>query len=244
LKVASDLTEIPVAKLQTELTSVLPSAPLSEVVAVLRQKNAYEVFILEDSKVYMISIRDIIRTRNIHSRKISSLAVRIPTLTRENNVAEAAKLMREYRVRALPIAHGSEVIGEITALSICQALSSSGRLNFLISRIMTDKPTAISVEDRLGKAKAVINRRNIDHLPVLDGSRVVGILTSQRILDSMVPPEKPRRRSRTPEARRLNRLSVKGLMENPFICDVRDEASSVLGQLLDGKKAGALIAFN
>jgi hypothetical protein len=63
--------------------------------------------------------------------------------------------MTEYRVRALPIADDGEVIGEITALSICKALNSTGKSDLTIDKVMTSHPVSVSVDDRLAKAKAL-----------------------------------------------------------------------------------------
>lgn len=76
-------------------------------------------------------------------------------LTPETLVPEAATIMTEYRVRALPIADDGEVIGEITALSICKALNSTGKSDLTIDKVMTSHPVSVSVDDRLAKAKAL-----------------------------------------------------------------------------------------
>lgn len=242
MEIAPDLLKTEVGELKTELVAVPSWAPLTKVVGTLRRQNAYEAFIVDDSKIGMVSIRDILRAKNVHSRKASSLAAQIPKLTPEILVAEAAAIMTEYRVRALPIADDGEVIGEITALSICKALNSTGKLDLTIDKVMTGHPVSVSVDDRLAKAKALMSRRSIDHLPVLQDGKIVGVVTSQRLLDSMIPPERSMRYGWTPEARALNRLSVRGLMERPLICDVREEASSILSRLIDERKTYALIA--
>jgi len=69
LDVARDLAKTRVEGLKTDLITVPSSAPLTNVIATLRKRNAYEAFIVDDSKILMISIRDVLRTKNIHSRK-------------------------------------------------------------------------------------------------------------------------------------------------------------------------------
>lgn len=232
-----------VAELKTELVAVPSSAPLTKVVGTLRKRNAYEAFIVDDAKITMVSIRDILRAKHVHSSKASSLAVQIPKLAAENPVALAATLMTEYRVRALPLGDESGVIGEVTALSICKALRSAKGLSFTISKVMTSHPITLRLDDPLAKAKILINRRNIDHLPVLQDGKILGVVTSRRLLDSMIPPERPMKYGWRPEARALNRLSIRGMMERPLMCDVSERASSVLNRLIDQNKSYALVGI-
>ncbi len=189
----------------------------------------------------MVSIRDILRAKNVHTRKAFSLAKRVLKLLPNATVGEAAAIMTEYRVRALPIVEDDEATGEITALSICKALGSTGGLDFTIDKAMTSHPISLLANDRLAKAKALMNRRSIDHLPVVQDGRILGVVTSQRLLDSIVPPERSMRYGWKPQARALNRLSVRGLMEKPYICGVREEASSVLRRMIGAHRTYALV---
>jgi hypothetical protein len=40
---------------------------------------------------------------------------------------------------------------------------------------------------------------------------------------------------------RINRMSVAGLMESPLICDIREEASTVLGKLIGHNKMDLIL---
>jgi CBS domain-containing protein len=241
LDVAPDVAKTEIEGLKTDLITVPSSAPLTKVIATLRERNAYETFIVDDSKILMVSIRDVLRTKNIHSRKASSLAVQIPVLTAGSTIANAAELMMDHRVRALPIVDGKEALGEITTLAICKALSTAAGLGFTIDKIMTSHPITLDAHDRLGKAKAIMNRKNIDHLPILQDGKTVGVLTSHRLLDSIVPTQRSGKGGSTPERKGVNQLSVGGLMERPLICDVHEETSSVLRRMIDSERTCALV---
>lgn len=240
MEALSDLAEKKVKELKTELVSVDPAAPLTRLVATLRRKNAYEAFIANGSSVSMVGIRDVLRARNVHVRKALTLATPMPKLSPENEIREAAELMTNYRVRALPIMDQGKVIGEITALSICEAMTSR-EMDFSVDKIMTSHPITLLTDDRLGKAKSLMNRRNLDHLPVLENSRIVRVITSRRLLDTLIPPEKPGRFSRTPEAKGVDRFSVRGLMERPLMCEVTESASAVLRDMIKRHSTYALV---
>lgn len=242
IEIAPDLIQVNVDELRTEVVMISSSAPLARAIGTLKRKNAYELFICEDSKIGMVNIRDILKTKHIQSRKASSLAISIPALSPRDEISKAAKFMTDYRVRALPIASNGRITGQITALSICSALSSKGKLQFTVDKIMTAHPLTLNVKDPLAKAKTMLNHNNIDHLPVLESGKLVGVLTSQRVLDTLIPPERSMR-DKTPETRGVGQLSVRGLMELPLIVNLHDAASSALDKLIGGRRSCALVQF-
>lgn len=229
-------------ELGTEPIMISSSAPLTRAISALKEERCYELFVVGEPTIGMVSIRDILKTKNVHSRRVSSLSVRIPVLSPGSTIARAARIMTDYRVRALPIVDGGDITGQVTALSICQALNSRGKLDFTIDKIMTAHPITLEANDPLAKAKTVMNRKNIDHLPILEHAKTIGVLTSQRILDTLAPPERPMK-DKTPEARRVNQLSVRGLMEPPRIFDVHEKASLILSWLIEAGITCALVHF-
>jgi CBS domain-containing protein len=241
-EVAPNLIHTGVLRLSTEPIVISSSAPLTKAIGALKEKKAYELFVAEESKIGMISIRDILKSRNVHSRKVSSLLISIPTLSPGSELGEAARMMTDCRVRALPIVDGGKITGQLTAVSICEALNSDGKLDFAVNKIMTKDPVTIEANDPLGKAKTLMNQKNVDHLPVLEQGKAVGVLTSQRILDTLIPPESPMM-DKTPETRRVDQLSVKGLIESPCIADVQETASSILSRLIERGMTCALVYF-
>jgi len=244
MSIRSNLFNTEVERLKTELATLPSSAPLTKVVSVLRDKNLYEVFVVEDSKLGMVSIRDILRAKHVHARKASSLVIQMPALAPRSDVTEAARLMNEYRSRSLPIIDKGKPVGMVTEPSICKWLNTAGTLDFSVDRIMTGHPVTLNVSDVLAKAKKIMVQRNIDHLPVLQNGKTCGLLTSQQLLDAIVPPERITRESMTPEKRKVSRLSVQGLMDpRPLTCTPSEKASKVLNKMIDQNRTYTLIVF-
>jgi len=77
---------------------------------ILKHKGAYEVFIEEGDKVSMITMREILKAGDI-SMKASSLMFYVPKLSSDDTVGKAARLMNDYRLRALPIVSEGSIEG-------------------------------------------------------------------------------------------------------------------------------------
>ena len=65
---------------------------------------------------------------------------------------------------------------------------------------MTPSPITIMTKDRISTAKDIMIRRRIDHLPVVEKERkgpptLKGILTSNHVLECMLPSERIGRKS-------------------------------------------------
>jgi CBS domain-containing protein len=141
--------------------------------------------------------------------------------------------MSLYRLRALPVLEKNEIIGQISARKIVESIRDC-MLNTHIrkttaSDIMTPSPIVVSKEDKIAYAKAIMKRRRIDHLPVVEEGRLVGIITSRDILEAALDSERIGRKSLgiNETQDRLN-LAVTGIADKDVVTsDVSDSFRTV-----------------
>jgi len=213
---------------------VSPVTPISKVVGVLKDLNTYEAFLELNDKIGMITTRDILRASNITTAKASNLAFFVPKLSPRTTVEEAARLMMEYRIRALPVFENKSLMGTIQALSIIEAICEQGFSKAKVKDIMTGNPVHLDREDLSSKARKLMIRRKIDHLPVLAGNELNGLLTSSHIVFNMVQmTETIDRHEIISEKQRKLEFPVRHLMDaHPLTCVVNDDVSTVLGEMV------------
>jgi len=175
------------------------SDSISETTGILMDRNCYDIFIPLSGKVAALNMRDFLGVKNITSANPSTLGKIIPTLNSETTTAEAARLMSLYRLRALPLMEKNEIKGQISAKKIVQAIRDVMLVNAIpktsASDIMTPSPIVISKTDTIASAKTIMKRRRIDHLPVLQDNRLVGMVTSKDIVEVMLRSERIGRKS-------------------------------------------------
>jgi CBS domain-containing protein len=94
-------------------------------------------------------------------------------------VREAARLLADRRIGALPVTDGGAVAGILSERDIIYCLSSEGAgvLDRPVASVMTSP--AVTVEPRVSALAALsdMSKRRIRHLPVVEGGRLVGIVS-------------------------------------------------------------------
>ena len=133
------LKETEVKKLQTPPVIVPSNYTISKIVGVLKEFDAYEVFIINKDRVGMVTTRDILRVSHLASTKTSS-TIKYPTrLSPTTKLGVAARILTNYRLRALPIVDGKDVVGTLTEKGILEFLLERGPLNFPVKSLTSGR---------------------------------------------------------------------------------------------------------
>jgi CBS domain-containing protein len=211
----------------------------------MREREVYEVFVVNGERIGAITTRDLLTATQIRTRKASTLAVGLPRLAENSTVGQAARLMANYRIRALPIMSGEKLSGAVTTSTILRAMRDSrlesGRK---ISSIMTPNPITMSETEKAAKAREIMVRRRIDHLPVLGGGKLAGILTSNHLIYSLIPSERVSKESMVHEYTvRLDHV-VRDMMDTaPLTARPEEGIADVLSRIIDQRKTYSLVTL-
>lgn len=180
-------------------------APLSKIISRMIKENAHEVFIQlpDDKSVSCINIRDILLATYSESIKSSTIMVTVPTLTENDSIGNAARIMSLHRLRSLPVIDSTshEVIGQISSKRIINYIYeafSNKKINDQkmksASDIMTQGLTIIEPTATFDAAKITMMKESIDHLPVAETQEdektvIKGVVTSSHLVQTLIPNE-------------------------------------------------------
>ena len=238
-----EMKNIEVRELQTPPVIVPPNYTISKIVGILKERDAYEAFMVEKDRVGMITMRDILRVSQLTSAKTSTL-VKYPTrLSPTTNLGRASRIMTDYRLRALPIVDDGEITGAVTAKRILETMSERGVPNLQVKSIASGSLTTVTADETVAKARTVMIEKRFDHLPVTSEDKVAGIITSSQIVLHLMPTERIGSETLGMEGQRSLGFQVKSLMDmDPLQCAAEEEASQVLRIMLRAGKTYSLIA--
>lgn len=119
------------------------------------------------------------------------------TISPKATLPEAHNLMRERKVRRLPVIDHDKVVGIISLTDVLEAKPSDAttlsiyELNYLlakltVAKIMTKQVMTVSPDTSIGDAARMMLDYKIGGLPVVDGEKLVGIITESDIFRMVV----------------------------------------------------------
>jgi CBS domain-containing protein len=109
---------------------------------------------------------------------------RVITASPEEGLKGAWKLLKEHGIRHLPVLEESRLVGIVTsratALEVHELLYLLDRVT--LREIMTKEVVTVTPDLSIPQAARLLLEHKIGGLPVLEGERLVGILTETDIL--------------------------------------------------------------
>lgn len=109
----------------------------------------------------------------------------------------------------------------------------------LVKDCMTMEVITISPYDSLARAWELMTTRHIRRLPVLDGARLVGIITLSDLLE-LKHPDPTRRLTLAEVAEQLGRLVVSAVLHGQAICIYDNDTVGHAAELMLEHKIGGL----
>jgi CBS domain-containing protein len=101
------------------------------------------------------------------------------TIEADASVRDAVALLAERRIGALPVVRGDEVAGIMSERDVIYCLRSDGAavLDWPVERIMTAPAITVERDHQVMGALSLMTKRRIRHLPVVEGGRIIGIVS-------------------------------------------------------------------
>jgi len=225
---------IPLVKdvMRREVYLVEGNDPVSRAIGIMREHNAPLVIVvdkLENGRILgAITERMIMRaTYNPDAMKSKTVAARIPRISSSASVAEAARLMLENHVLALPVEEDGKIIGVIAVEDVVHAMGDEFFSKIRVGDVMSRELVSIGPRDTVGQAIALMREHGISRLPVVDGGKLVGVVTIHDIIIKVIQPrQRVTRGEYAGEKLRTLSHQVKDIMTTDVIVARPDEPLS------------------
>ena len=119
------------------------------------------------------------------------------TVSPDETLPTASRLMKEHKIRRLPVVEGGRLVGLVTYRNLQEARPSTAttlsvhEALYLISQlkvrdVMRKNPDTVGPDDDVLAALVAGHQKGIGSYPVLDQGRVVGIVTATDLFNLMV----------------------------------------------------------
>jgi len=103
--------------------------------------------------------------------------------TPDTSIRDAARIMTEHRTSALMLMEGERLAGMITDRDLRSRCIAAGLPSASpVREVMTQNPHTIAADTLGFQVLIAMTRLNVHHLPVLDGDRVIGVVSTSDLI--------------------------------------------------------------
>lgn len=103
----------------------------------------------------------------------------VVSIASTSTVAEAVALLAARRIGAVPVLDRGQVAGIFSERDVIHCIEREGAigLELPVARVMTAPAITVGPDETVLGALALMTRRRIRHLPVIDGQAVIGFIS-------------------------------------------------------------------
>ena len=119
---------------------------------------------------------------------LQSKPSRLVSVRSSDFVVQALQLMRDHRVRAVLVVDDNKLVGIVTQgdCAIKVLLPGKDAKATVVSEVMTRDPMTVRPADPLEACMGLMANRGFRHLPVLDGGKLVGVVSVGDVVKDQV----------------------------------------------------------
>ncbi|MGQ9484871.1 MAG: CBS domain-containing protein [Desulfosoma sp.] len=111
----------------------------------------------------------------------------VVTTAKEASIQDALKLMKRHSIRHLPVVQSDgTLVGWVTDADLRSVLIASMLEDLSVEDVMVRRPITVSPDDSLETAAQLALENRIGGLPVVDGSKLVGVITVVDMLSAFI----------------------------------------------------------
>lgn len=193
----------------------------------------------------------------VYAKDIASKGVRDPSnvkissimrynttnVSPDTDIKDAANLIFETGLRALPVVEDKKVIGIVSMHDIIVMASNTNQFKKTKIEEVMSIPETITSETDIGKARVFMRERNISRLPIVDDEkRLIGVVTIFDMLKSVKDRERIDFFSMTSEKERVMGIPISTIMNtNPITISKNESLADVVNLIKKYKLDGTFV---
>ncbi|HKD91563.1 MAG TPA: CBS domain-containing protein [Terriglobales bacterium] len=108
------------------------------------------------------------------------------SVSADQSVLEASRLMTEFNVGAVPVMRDDELTGIFSERDLMRRVVAAGRspATTRVSEVMTARPVVLAPDDSVEHAMFVMQEHGFRHLVVCDGKTLKGVISLRDVMHS------------------------------------------------------------
>jgi acetoin utilization protein AcuB len=108
------------------------------------------------------------------------------TISPDKRVGQALKLMQKHSFRHLPVVKDDRLVGWITSRDLREVLLASMLEKITVEDVMLKSPITVTPDTKVEEAARLVYENKIGGMPVLDGGKLVGVITLMDLISAFL----------------------------------------------------------
>ncbi|MBN2334672.1 CBS domain-containing protein, partial [Candidatus Bathyarchaeota archaeon] len=148
-----------------------------------------EAVAAKGDRVGIVTVRSLLGVDQPQRTKVESIWEQVGVVYPGTSVLEAAEILIEKGVRAVPVVEGGEVMGIVSQVDITGAMTDVGELRgFPAKEIIQNPVVTMEAADGVAQARRLMLDKGISHIPVTKDGKLKGIVTADIIVHTFITP--------------------------------------------------------
>ena len=116
----------------------------------------------------------------------------VVSIAEDQPVLEAVRLMAEHHIGAVVVLRGTDLVGIASERDYARKVVLQGRSSSdtPVATIMSSPVVCVGPMESVADCMAIMTERHIRHLPVLDGGRMIGVVSIGDLVKEVIEDQK------------------------------------------------------
>ncbi len=114
------------------------------------------------------------------------MSVNPVTIAPDKRVGQALKLMQKHNIRHLAVVKDDHMVGWITSRDLREVLLASMLEKITVEDVMLKDPITVNPDTKVEEAARLAYEHKIGGMPVLEGDRLVGVITTMDLISAFL----------------------------------------------------------
>jgi CBS domain-containing protein len=116
----------------------------------------------------------------------------VVSVARQAPVLEAIRVMAEHHIGAVLVMEGDQLLGILSERDYARKVILQGRSSHdtAVAVIMSSPVVCVGPHDSVAECMSIMTEKHIRHLPVIDGERVIGVVSIGDLVKEVIEEQK------------------------------------------------------
>ena len=116
----------------------------------------------------------------------------VVSVTRASPVLEAIRVMAEHHIGAVLVMEGEQLLGILSERDYARKVILQGRSSHdtPVAVVMSSPVVCVGPHDSVAECMSIMTEKHIRHLPVIDGERVIGVVSIGDLVKELIEEQK------------------------------------------------------